>query len=174
MLNPKLEKLMNEQIRNELYSAYLYMAFSAWLAKLGLNGYAHWFRIQAQEETDHAMIFMYYIIATDGRVHFLPIDEPPFEYESTAALLQMNLDHEKIVTGLIYNIATAAQEEKDYKTVEMLKWLISEQVEEENNATNNIQRYALFGSDGKGLYMLDTEMNARVYVQAAPLAGQVI
>jgi ferritin len=174
MLNPKIEKLMNEQIRNELYSAYLYMAFAAWLAKKGLNGYAHWFRIQAQEETDHAKIFMYYIIATDGRVHFLAIDEPVFEYDSVAALLQMNLDHEQKVTALIYNIAKVAQDEQDYKTVEMLKWLISEQVEEENNATNNIQRYALFGADGKGLYMLDTEMNARLYVQAAPLVGQPV
>jgi ferritin len=174
MLSKKIEGLLNEQIKNELYSAYLYMAFSAWLENEGLKGYAHWFRVQAQEERDHALIFMYYIQRAGGRVHFLAIDEPVYDYKDIAELLKMNLDHERIVTGLIYGIAKAAQEEADFKTVETLKWFIDEQVEEENNATTNIQRYDLFGKDGKGLYMLDTEMAARVYAQAPPLAAMAV
>lgn len=172
MLSKKIEDLLNNQIKNEFYSAYLYLSMAGWLHNYGLNGYAHWFRVQAQEERDHALIFMNYIVKANGRVHLYAIDEPKFEFADIGELLQLNLDHEKFVTGLIYGIATAARAENDFKTEEMLKWFIAEQVEEEANATDNINGYRLFGADGKGLFMLDSQKAARLYVQAPPLAAE--
>jgi ferritin len=174
MLSPKIEELLNQQIKNEFYSAYLYLSMAAWLHDFGLNGYAHWFRVQAQEERDHAMIFMNYIIQANGRVHLYAIDEPNFEFKNVEELLDLNLSHEQMVTSLIYNIASTARDEKDFKTEEMIKWFITEQVEEEANAIDNINGYKLFGSDGKGLYMLDAQKATRVYAQASPLAAQAM
>ncbi len=172
MLSKKIEDLLNNQIKNEFYSAYLYLSMAGWLHNYGLNGYAHWFRVQAQEERDHALIFMNYIIQANGRVHLLAIDEPNFEFTDIEELLNLNLSHEQLVTSLIYKINAAAREEGDYKTEEMLKWFITEQVEEEANAVDNITSYKLFGGDGKGLFMLDSQKATRVYAQAAPLAAQ--
>ena len=172
MLSPKIEELLNNQIKNEFYSAYLYLSMAAWFHNYGLNGYAHWFRVQAQEERDHALIFMNYIVKANGRVHLYAIDEPNFDFKDIAEVLDLNLSHEQLVTSLIYNINAAAQAEKDFKTEEMLKWFIAEQVEEEANAVDNITGYKLFGTDGKGLYMLDTQKATRVYTQAPPLAAQ--
>jgi ferritin len=172
MLSKKIEELLNNQIKNEFYSAYLYLSMAAWLHNYGLNGYAHWFRVQAQEERDHALIFMNYIIKANGRVHLYAIDEPNFDFRDVGELLDLNLSHEQYVTSLIYNISAAAREEKDFKTEEMLKWFITEQVEEEANALDNINGYKLFGGDGKGLYMLDAGKATRVYTQAPPLAAE--
>ena len=172
MLNPKIEELLNQQIKNELYSAYLYMSMSAWLNNYGLNGYAHWFRVQAQEERDHAMIFLNYIIKANGRVHLYAIDEPNFDFKDVKELLDLNLSHEEYVTGLINNIAAEAQKDGDFKTSEMIQWFVTEQVEEEANAVDNITGYRLFGTDGNGLYQLDAQKMTRVYTQAPPLAAQ--
>jgi ferritin len=120
------------------------------------------------------MIFMNYIIQANGRVHLYAIDEPNFEFKNVEELLDLNLSHEQMVTGLIYNIASTARDEKDFKTEEMIKWFITEQVEEEANAIDNINGYKLFGSDGKGLYMLDAQKATRVYAQASPLAAQAM
>jgi ferritin len=172
MLSKRIEDLLNDQIKNEFYSAYLYLSMSAWLSNYGLNGYAHWFRVQAMEERDHALIFLEYIVRANGRVHLHAIDEPNFDFENVEALLKLNLSHEQYVTGLIYKIAAAAEEERDFKTAEMVKWFVTEQVEEEANAVDNINGYSLFGRDGQGLYALDAQKATRVYVQAAPLAAQ--
>jgi ferritin len=172
MLSKKIEDLLNNQIEKEFYSAYLYLSMSAWLNNYGLNGYAHWFRVQAQEERDHALIFMNYIIKANGRVHLNGIEEPNFEFASVEELLQLNLDHEKLVTSLIYAIASAATAENDFKTMEMVKWFVTEQVEEEASATENINGCKLFGGDGKGLFMLDSQKATRVYTIAPPLAAQ--
>jgi ferritin len=172
MLSKNIEELLNNQIKNEFYSAYLYMSMAAWLHNYGLNGYAHWFRVQAQEERDHAMIFLNYIVKANGRVHLYAIDEPNFDFKDIEELLNLTLSHEQLVTSLIYNIAAAAQAEKDFKTEEMNKWFVTEQVEEEANALDNINGYKLFGGDGKGLYMLDAQKATRVYTQAPPLAAE--
>jgi ferritin len=172
MLNKKIEDLLNNQIKNEFYSAYLYLSMSAWLNNYGLNGYAHWFRVQAMEERDHALIFLNYIIKANGRVHLYAMDEPNFDFASVEELLNLNLSHEQYVTSLIYKIAAAAQEEGDFKTSEMVKWFVTEQVEEEGNAIDNINGYKLFGREGQGLLALDGQKMARVYTQAPPLAAQ--
>jgi ferritin len=174
MLNKRIEELLNQQIKNELYSAYLYLSMSAWLSNYGLNGYAHWFRVQAQEERDHALIFLNFIIQANGRVHLYAIDEPNFDFKDVDELLNLNLSHEQFVTSLIYKIAAAAQEEGDFKTSEMIKWFVTEQVEEEANAIDNITGYKLFGRDGQGLLALDQQKMTRVYNQAAPLAAAAL
>ena len=109
------------------------------------------------------MLIRTYLHNNDQKVVLLPIDAPQEEYGDHGAPLYKTLSHEKEVTASIYNIFEAAQEEKDYRTIEFLNWFIKEQGEEEKNANDLIQKYTLFGSDAKGLYLLDQELKARVY-----------
>ena len=57
----KVASLLNEQINKEFYSAYLYLEFSAYFEDEGLDGFANWYKVQAQEERDHAMLMFQYL-----------------------------------------------------------------------------------------------------------------
>jgi ferritin len=166
MLNKEVVKLLNEQITKELYSAYLYMDMANYYADNSLNGYENWFFVQMQEERDHALLFRQYLLNNGEIVKLAAIDAPDKTYENFRVPLVISLEHEQTVTASINNIYEAAYRTKDFRTMQFLDWFIKEQGEEEKNADDNIKKYDLFGSDPKGLYMLDSEMKARVY--AAP------
>jgi len=170
MFTPEVEQLLNEQIGHETYSAHLYLAMSAWLRNQNLDGYAHWFYVQYKEEMDHALIFYNFLLNAGGTVKLGPISAPPQEWESLMAVLEGSYEHEQQVTALIYNIVDAAHKAKDFKTVQFLDWFVSEQVEEEDNASSNIGRLKLFGGDARGLHSLDQDAGVRQYVQTPQLA----
>lgn len=172
MISDKMEKLLNDQIQKELYSSYLYLSFEAYFTSRNLNGFAHWFRMQAMEERDHALIFYNYINQVGGRVKLQAISAPEWDFNSIEEVLSKQLEHERFVTESIYNIVDQAVEERDHKTNSFLKWFIDEQVEEEDTAEHNLGKFRLVGeNDGKGILMLDAEMATRVYTVPAPLAA---
>ena len=163
MLNEKVAELLNQQINYEFYSAYLYLDFSNFYVEKGLNGFANWYKVQAQEERDHAMLFMQYIQNNYLLVVLNAIDKPNAELKENMDPLTEGLKHEQFVTSLINNIYDAAYSVKDFRTMQFLDWFVKEQGEEETNANDLIKKMELFGSDPKGLYMLDNELGARVY-----------
>ena len=146
--------LLNQQINKEFYSAYLYLDIANFYASKGLDGFANWYQVQAKEEQDHAMLFYQYL-HNNGK--------PDGAFASLEAPLAAALEHERYVTALINAIYTAAQAAQDYRTVQFLDWFVKEQGEEEKNAADLITKMELFGSDAKGLYMLNSELAARVY-----------
>jgi len=166
MLDKKIIKLINEQVTKEFFSAYLYLDFANYYADEELQGFANWFNIQAQEERDHALLFIKYLQENSERVVLEAIDKPDKEYTCHKTPLDMALEHEKFVTASIHNIYDAAYEIKDFRTMQFLDWFVKEQMEEESNAEALIKKYELFGKDAQGLYLLDTERGTRVY--AAP------
>ena len=166
MLDKKVDKLLNEQINKEFFSAYLYLDMSNYYYGKGLAGFGNWFKVQAQEERDHAMLFLTYLQNNGQEVILTAIEGPDKKYDNFKTPLDGALEHEQFVTASINTIYEEALKVKDFRTLEFLNWFVKEQGEEEKNAEELIQRYDLFGSDAKGLYMLDSEMGARVY--AAP------
>jgi ferritin len=166
MLNKEVAQLLNEQITKEFFSAYLYMDMANYYADNSLNGYENWFFVQMQEERDHALLFRQYLLNNGEVVKLAAIDAPDKTYANFRDPLVLSLEHEQFVTASINNIYEAAYRHKDFRTMQFLDWFIKEQGEEEKNADDNIKKYDLFGSEPKGLYMLDSEMKARVY--AAP------
>ena len=166
MLNEKVAELLNQQINYEFYSAYLYLDFSNFYVEKGLNGFANWYKVQAQEERDHAMLFMQYMQNNDLPVELNAIDKPNAELKENMDPLTEGLKHEQFVTSLINNIYDAAYSVKDFRTMQFLDWFVKEQGEEETNANDLIKKMELFGSYPKGMYMLDNELAGRVY--AAP------
>ena len=163
MLNETVSALLNQQINKEFYSAYLYLDFSNFYAEQGLDGFANWYRVQAQEERDHAMLFVQYLQNNGEKVTFEQIDKPDKIFSAPKEPLAAGLSHEQYVTGLIHAIYDAAYGAKDFRTMQFLDWFVKEQGEEETNAENLIKKMELFGGDAKGLYLLDSELAARVY-----------
>ena len=163
MLEKKVVELLNQQVNKEFYSAYLYLDFSNYYYDQGLDGFGNWYRIQAQEERDHAMLFVQYLQNNGEQIVLEAIDKPAVKLESPNAVLAEGLKHEQYVTSLIHNIYDAAYSVKDFRTMQFLDWFVKEQGEEETNADNLVKKYELFGDDPKSLYMLDSELGARVY-----------
>ena len=135
MLSNTLQKAINEQIKNELYSSYLYLAMSAHFEAASFPGFAKWTRMQANEETEHAMKFFDFVNDRNGRVELLAIDAPPKEFGAPLEVFKMVLEHEQKVTGMIHRLYELALKENDYPAQVMLHWFINEQVEEEKNAS---------------------------------------
>ncbi len=165
-MNEKVAKLINEQITHEFYSAYLYLDFANFYASKGLDGFENWYRVQAQEEQSHAMLFYQYLHNNGEKVTLGAIQQPDKALDSLMDPLKAGLEHEKLVTSLINAIYTQALEVRDYRTMQVLDWFVKEQGEEEKNAGDMITKMELFGGDAKGLYMLNSELKSRVY--AAP------
>ena len=171
MLSEKLHAALNEQINAELWSAYLYLSMSMDAEAKGLKGVANWFYVQWLEEQDHARILMNYINSRDGKVCLKPIEPVRTEWDSVLEMFQETLKHEKVVTGLINNLAAIAAEDRDFASSNMLVWFVDEQVEEEESARDmNFAAESVEG-DKYGMYQLDKELAARTYTQASPLAS---
>ena len=170
MISKRLEEAVNAQINAEMWSAYLYLSMSSYCYNAGYTGMANWFAVQFREEQDHAQIFINYLQSRGGRVLLRAIDAVDTEWASPLAAFEHTLQHEEKVTSLINNLMAIAVEEKDFASQSRLQWFIDEQVEEEENATDIIQKLRMLNGNGYGMYQLDQELAARVYTQAAPLA----
>lgn len=171
MLSKKVKKLLNEQVNAEFYSAYLYLDFSNYYKDAGLDGYTNWYMIQAQEERDHAMLFIQYLQQQGEAIELNAIDKPDKEYKNFIDPLKFGAEHERVVTALINDIYAAAYEEHDFRTMQFLDWFVKEQAEEEDNADDNVTKFELFGGDSKSLYELDNEMKTRVYAPPSLIVG---
>ncbi|MCS7222042.1 MAG: ferritin [Anaerolineae bacterium] len=161
MLSKTIQDAMNEQIKNEFYSAYLYLSMAAYYESINLRGFAHWMRVQAQEETEHAMKFYDFIYDRGGRVVLKAIDQPPVEFRSPLHAFEEALAHEQKVTGMIHNIYTLAVQEKDYASQSFLKWFVDEQVEEERSAAQIVETLKMIGDHPGALILLDRELGQR-------------
>ena len=171
MLSEKLHAALNEQINAELWSAYLYLSMSMDAEAKGLKGVANWFYVQWLEEQDHARILMNYINSRDGKVCLKPIEPVRTEWDSVLEMFQETLKHEKVVTGLINNLAAIAAADREFASSNMLVWFVDEQVEEEESARDMIFAAESVEGDKYGMYQLDKELAARTYTQASPLAS---
>lgn len=165
MINEKVENVLNAQINKEFYSAYLYLAMSAYFDEIGLEGFSNWTKVQAREEVDHGMILFDYIIERDGNVNLTQIDSPEKEFQNPLQVFEKILEHEKSVTESINCVASMSDDECDLATRHFINWYISEQVEEEANALDIIKKLKLFGDESTSLYHLDKELGARQYKQ---------
>ena len=163
MLDKKVIELLNDQINKEFYSAYLYLDMANYYIANDLDGFGNWYTIQAQEERDHAMLFLRYLQSNGIKVTLEAIGKPDKDFKSHLDPLIVGAEHERYVTDLIHKIYEAAYETKDFRTMQFLDWFVKEQLEEEENADKMVSKYKLFGDDPKSLYLLDQELAARVY-----------
>ena len=171
MLDRKVTEFLNTQVNQEFYSAYLYLDFANYYEEQGLSGFSNWYRVQAQEERDHAMLFIQYLQNNGEHVSLEAVAKPDQTFSDNTAPLKAGLAHERYVTGLIHTIYDAAYSARDFRTMQFLDWFIREQGEEEKSVKTIGDKYTLFVNDQKSLYMLDGELKTRVYTPAAPADG---
>jgi ferritin len=161
MISKTMQDAINEQIAHEFYSSYLYLAMSAYFEASNLPGFARWMRVQSAEEREHAMKFFDFVNDRGGTVELKALDQPPGEFQSPLDVFQQALEHERRVTGLIHRLYEQAVGENDYATQAHLQWFITEQVEEEKNASQVIEQIKMTGGQPSALFVLDRELGAR-------------
>jgi len=163
MINEKMQNAMNEQIKNEFYSAYLYLSMAAYFHRIGHDGMAQWMRVQALEEQVHAMKFFDHLKDREGNIQLLAIEQPPVEWSSPLDAFKATYEHEQSVTGKINDLMKLAHETHDFASMPLLNWFVDEQIEEESTASKTVQQLEMVGKDGNGLLMLDREMGTRTF-----------
>ena len=161
MISKKMEAALNKQINAEFYSSYLYLSMAADFEAKNLEGFANWMKVQAQEEWGHGMRIYNYVNEQQGRVLLEAIDAPQAEWDSPLAMFEAAYKHEQHVTSLIHNLASLANEEKDYATGIFLQWFVSEQVEEEAHAVSIVEKLKMIKESPQGLMMLDRALGER-------------
>lgn len=162
MLSKKMEKAINGQMNKEMYSAYLYMAMSSFATTQGLKGIGHWFMVQYHEEMVHAMKFFEYLQDQGNVVELEAIDKPNGSFTTALSLYEAALEHEHYITRSIYGLVDLALEEHDHASKAFFDWYVTEQVEEEKNATEIIQTLKMIGDNSAALYLYDKELAARM------------
>ncbi len=160
-VSPLMREALNEQIREELASAYLYLALSALMASQGLNGFAHWLRKQWEEELVHALKLYDFLLQRDIEVELKPLDKPVFSVNAPLEVFELVLRHEEHITACINRLYAAAIGQHDYASQALLQWFVTEQLEEEESAREVIDALRLVGSSGASLFLLDREMGSR-------------
>lgn len=161
MLSKTIQDAINEQIKNEIQSAYLYLSMAQFCEAQTLSGCSRWLTLQWEEELEHAGKLVSYMHARGGRVVLGAIEKPQAEFPSITDVFKQVLAHEQKVTSLINALYSLAIKENDYATQVELQWFIKEQVEEEKNATEILDQLKLVGDSGTPLFMLDRQLGAR-------------
>jgi len=161
LMNERIQGLINDQINYEMYSGYIYLSMAAYFESENLKGFANWMKIQAYEELKHAQKFFDYVNERGARVLLKSIQAPKTDWTSAKEVFKEAYEHEKNVTARIYNIADCATELKDHATISFLNWYADEQVEEEANTLEILQKLEKIGDHMQGLFMLDSELSKR-------------
>ena len=160
-MNKKLLEEMNLQINKEIFSGYLYLAIAAYFEDQNLGGFAHWMRVQAEEELEHGMKFLDFLVERGEKVELLEIEKPGSDFTSPTEVFSKVLEHEQYVTSRINLLYELAENEKDYATQVFLNWFVDEQVEEEKNASEILGYLKQVGESGNALLMLDQRLKSR-------------
>ncbi len=161
MITGKMQEALNKQVNAEFYSAYLYLAMSAWFDSIDMPGAANWMRIQYTEEIIHAEKIFDYIKERDGRVILQAIENPPLKWESALDAFKAAYNHEQKITAMISELVDIARKENDLATEVFLQWFVNEQVEEEASVKAIVQQLKLIEGSQNGMFMIDRELATR-------------
>ncbi len=162
MISKTIEKAVNDQINKELFSAYLYLSMSSWCESANLPGAAKWLRQQAKEEVAHGLKFFDFLVDREGRVILAAIEKPAAEFASLREVFEQALAHERKVTESIHKLYALATAEGDIASLPLLQWFVTEQIEEEKQAGQNVELVKRAGSEGAALLFLDHQLGERV------------
>ncbi len=168
MIGNKLNDAINDQIKNELESYYIYLSMAAYFHSKSLDGMGHWMRVQAHEEMVHAMKFINHLIDRGGKVVLKDLKQLKVSWKSPLEAFQDAYKHEQFITARIHELTTIVRAEKEYGSEPLLAWFADEQVEEESNTSKIADQLEMVGADKSGLLMLDRELAARAYPAGSP------
>lgn len=160
-VNTAVEAAINAQIQAEFQSAYIYLAMSAKFNEMGFGGFAHWLRLQWEEETVHALKFYDFLLSRDGSIELGSIEKPEITFGTPLEAFEQVLEHEQYITSRIHDLYDLATKNRDYPLQTLLNWFVDEQVEEEDSVRAVIDTLRLIGDSGSNLFLLDRELGSR-------------
>ncbi len=163
MISDKIRDILNAQINKEFYSAYLYLAMSAYFSEIGLYGFSHWTKVQSKEEIDHGMILFEYILNRKSQVKLQQLDVPTIDMKGPVEVFEQIYQHERSITSSIDSVANMSEGECDLATRNFIDWYLKEQIEEETSVLRIISKLKAFGTDKSALYLIDRELSEREY-----------
>lgn len=163
MISDKIRDILNAQINKEFYSAYLYLAMSAYFSEIGLYGFSHWTKVQSKEEIDHGMILFEYILNRKSQVKLQQLDVPTIDMKGPVEVFEQIYQHERSITSSIDSVANMSEGECDLATRNFIDWYLKEQIEEETSVLRIISKLKAFGSEKSALYLIDRELSEREY-----------
>lgn len=161
MISERINNALNTQVNKEFYSAYLYLSMANYFYGLGLSGFGHWCKKQAEEEVNHGMLVFNFMTSMNGKIELVQIATPESIFHSPIETVKQILSHEKHITEVIRNIAIMSKEENDFSTQHFLEKMLDEQIEEEETAYNIYTKLKLYGECKSALFMLDKELGQR-------------
>lgn len=158
MISKEMQEALNNQISNEYFSSYTYLSMSAYCESMNMQGFAAWVRRQSTEELEHALKIFDYVLDRSGKVTLKAIEQPASKFSSLLKMFQQVVEHEREVTGMINKLYELAINEGDHATAVEMQWFITEQVEEEKNALNLVEKLKLAGDNSSALLILDRQL----------------
>ncbi|MDH5559219.1 MAG: ferritin [Deltaproteobacteria bacterium] len=164
MLTKKIEDALNHHLTEEFESAYLYLSVASYFSSIELPGFAHWMKIQYEEEMYHTMKFYDFLELRDGRVRLAGLKAPKVDWASPIEAFSQVFAHEQLISSKIHELVDLSLKEKDHATNNFLQWFVSEQVEEEATTKGILSRLKMIGDSTSSLLMLDQELSKRVFV----------
>lgn len=167
MISDKIKDILNEQINKEFYSAYLYLAMSAYFSEIGLYGFSHWTKMQSREEIDHGMILFEYVLNRKSQVRLKSLESPSLDLNGPLDVFEQIYKHERAITASIDCVASLSEGECDLATRNFIDWYLKEQTEEEASVLRIISKLKAFGEEKSALYLIDRELSSREYSPAS-------
>ena len=161
MISKTMQDALCEQINLEQYSSQLYLAMSAHCERRSFRGFAHWLRVQAGEETAHALKLVAFLLDRGGVLELRPISAPPGEFGGIIQIFEQTLEHERSISGRINALFELARKERDHASEIALQWYVTEQVQEESTVSQIVDHLRAVGDQGGGIWYLDSRMAKR-------------
>jgi ferritin len=160
MLNKKVEKALNDQIKVEAESSQVYLAMASWAEINGFQGSSTFLYAHSDEERTHMLKLIKFVNDRGGKAVIPSLSQPEKDYKTLQNVFGLLLEHETRVTSEINNVVDVCLKEKDYTTHNFMQWYVSEQIEEETIARNVLDKLKLIGNDKGALYFFDRDVAA--------------
>jgi ferritin len=141
------------------------MALGAYFSERNLKGFAHWMRLQAQEEIQHSARLFDHVVDRNGKIDFAAIAAPPKTWKTPVEAVQAAYTAETTNTKQINTIMDLAIKENDHATRVILQWFVEEQVEEESSALELVEQVKLAHKSPSAMFILDRELGTRTLVE---------
>src|SRR5512137_2309989 len=168
MISKTMFNAMNEQIKHELESAYIYLSMVNYFHSQNLDGMAHWMRVQVHEETIHAMKFFDHLTSRGDSVTLLDMKQLKTAWKNPLEPWKDAYAHEQFITAKIHALLKIARKENDYTAEPLLAWFVNEQIEEESNTDKICRQMEMVGDSKQGIFLLDRELGTRIFPAGSP------
>jgi len=162
-LSKTVEAALNAQMTKEAHASQIYLSYAAWADKQGFGGTANFLFRHAQEERNHMMKILEFILKRGGEVKVEAIPAPPENPKSLNNCFEKIFEHEVDNTKAVYKIVKISLKEEDWATWNFMQWFVKEQVEEETLAMNLLDKIKIAGGEkmnNNDMYSLDRDLES--------------